>query len=355
MNAIDFSKKVVQWYQEHHRLLPWRQTKNPYRIWLSEIILQQTRVSQGLPYYRRFLRKYPHVKSLAAAPEQEVLRMWQGLGYYSRARNLLACARSLVTNYGGEFPHTFDELRRLKGVGDYTAAAIASFAFGERVAVVDGNVFRVLSRVFGVPDDIASPSGKKRFAELANALTPAIDPATHNQAIMEFGALLCTPRNPACDRCPLSFRCVAFSRGAQAEFPVKKKPRKVRRRFFYYIVVRRGDALLMRERTGSGIWKGLWDFPLLESGVRCKPGDLERQLRRSLGRKITPVVSREYKHVLSHQILFARFLEVNIAKGTGWPQGELFTSALPCGVRKIERLPKPVLVSRFLKDRGLKG
>lgn len=355
MNATVFSQKVVEWYQEHHRLLPWRQTRDPYKIWLSEIILQQTRVAQGLPYYRAFLRKYPRVTSLAAASEEEVLRVWQGLGYYSRARNLHACAKTIVNGYGGKFPQTFGALKRLKGIGDYTAAAIASFAFDERVAVLDGNVFRVLSRVFGIADDIASTGGKKKFANLAGKLLPAADSATHNQAIMEFGALMCTPRNPACDRCPLASGCFAFKHETQAELPVKRKPGKSKRRYFYYAVVRRAKSVLMTRRAGTDIWKGLWDFPLWESQRRLTRKECERQLRRHFRRDVVVIFSREYKHVLSHQVLFARFLEVDIADGHGWPARNPFSSAIPCGPRKVQQLPKPMLVTRYLEDRGFEG
>jgi A/G-specific adenine glycosylase len=353
MNATVFSEKVAEWYKEHHRLLPWRQTRNPYKIWLSEIILQQTRVAQGLPYYRAFLRRYPTVKSLAAASEQEVLRMWQGLGYYSRARNLHACAKTIAKNYHGKFPRTFAELKRLRGVGDYTAAAVASFAFHERVAVVDGNVFRVLSRVFGISDDIASTTGKKRFTALANSIIPACDPATHNQAIMEFGAMWCTPRNPQCDRCPLSRGCVARQRGLQAELPVKQRADKPRHRHFIYLVVRHGRSLLLKRRDDKDIWRGLWDFPLLESTRKLSDGELAKELGNMVTKSTPLIFSREYKHVLSHQIIFARFAEVNMRAGTKWPRGGFFSSAVPCGPQKIHRLPKPVLVTRYLEEKAL--
>ncbi|MBL7852336.1 MAG: A/G-specific adenine glycosylase [Cyclobacteriaceae bacterium] len=352
MKATVFSAKVVEWYQEHHRLLPWRQTRDPYKIWLSEIILQQTRVAQGLPYYRAFVRQYPNVRSLAAASEQEVLRMWQGLGYYSRARNLHACARMIAKKYQGNFPQTFVELKQLRGVGDYTAAAIASFAFGERVAVLDGNVFRVLSRVFGVSDDIASPAGKRKFMALANDLLPVKDSSTYNQAIMEFGALFCTPRSPSCDQCPLSAGCVAFRRGMQADLPVKRKSVKTKRRYFHYVVARRGKSVLMNRRTGQDIWKGLWDFPLVESETRLSKGELERTIKKVVGEGTSATVSPEYKHVLSHQVIAARFLEISIPKESDWPRGGLFASAIPCGPGKVQRLPKSVLVARYLRENG---
>lgn len=336
-------------------MLPWRETRDPYKIWLSEIILQQTRVAQGLPYYQAFLRQYPNVSALAAASEQEVLRLWQGLGYYSRARNLHACAQTIINVHGGKFPRTYADLKQLRGIGEYTAAAIASFAFGQRVAVVDGNVFRVLARVFALDDDIASPSGKRKFAALANTLIPEEDPALHNQAIMEFGALLCTPRNPGCDRCPLSAGCLGRRQGIQDDLPVKKRSAKGRQRHFAYIVVRRGNALLMKPRKGNDIWKGLWDFPLTESASPNSWRNVQRKLKTDLGVKTPVQISREYRHVLSHQVLHVRFLEVVLGAGKPWPTGQPFDGAIPCGARKVNQVPKPALVTRFLRERGLEG
>ena len=210
------SSKVVEWYEEHRRPLPWRRTRDPYRIWLSEIILQQTRVSQGLPYYKKFIQRYPTVQSLAVATERDVLRLWQGLGYYSRARNLRKCAITVLKDYNGKFPDNFTELKLRPGIGDYTAAAIASFSFGEPVAVLDGNVFRVLSRLFGIHDEVSSSVGKKKFATLANQLVPVDNPGQHNQAMMEFGALHCTPANPLCADCSLKTVCIRSCRSSKS-------------------------------------------------------------------------------------------------------------------------------------------
>ncbi|RZK92973.1 MAG: A/G-specific adenine glycosylase, partial [Hymenobacter sp.] len=256
---------MLAWYPRHRRDLPWRHTRDPYAIWLSEVILQQTRVAQGLPYYLDFLSSYPTVEALAAAPEQEVLRHWQGLGYYSRARNMHHTAQQIVREFGGRFPATYAGLRQLKGVGPYTAAAIASFAFDEAVAVLDGNVFRVLARIFGLHADIAAPSSRKEFQALADLHLPPSHAADFNQAIMEFGALQCTPAKPDCLFCPLQSECWAFQHGQVALLPVKAKAKAARTRHFHYLVLRHGGQLYLKERPGGDIWQGLYDFALVET------------------------------------------------------------------------------------------
>ena len=277
MKKEDFSKKLVEWYNDHHRTLPWRNTQDAYKIWLSEIILQQTRVAQGLPYYKKFILHYPNINSLAEAKEKEVLRLWQGLGYYTRARNLVKCAREVVKNYAGKFPGTFQELKKLPGIGDYTAAAIASFAFEEPVAVVDGNVYRVLSRIFGIDKNIASTEGKKFFFALANELIPVDQPGTYNQSVMEFGALHCLPLNPNCDDCIFKKNCVALKQEKIDILPVKIRRQKKTNRYFNYFLIRIGDKILMNERTGKDIWKGLLDFPLLETKRKKAAGEILRE------------------------------------------------------------------------------
>lgn len=366
MNPRLFSEKVVEWYLEHRRALPWRNTRDPYRIWLSEIILQQTRVAQGLPYYRAFVKRYPGVRQLAAASEREVLRLWQGLGYYSRARHLRECAKTVVEDFSGKFPSTSAKLRQLKGIGDYTAAAIASFAFNEPVAVVDGNVFRVLSRVFGVREDIASSKGKKVFTALANRLVPADQPRLHNEAVMEFGALHCTPRNPACHTCPFSRVCTARREGLQQILPIKRGKVSASHRRFYYIVLRDGDRWLMRKRQGRDIWKGLFDFPLVESQATLSPLKALKAWRENSGISVSihrrPFVFGPYRHVLTHQVIEARFVEVSVAEQYGGTdelssiardktlfkkEGVAFYSS-----RQVGKLPKSVLISRYLGERG---
>lgn len=352
MKDRDFSSKIVEWYQEHHRTLPWRKTRDPYKIWLSEIILQQTRVAQGLPYYLRFVKRYPSVTTLAAGTERDILRLWQGLGYYSRARNLRKCARAVVDDYNAKFPHSFTELKTLPGIGEYTAAAIASFSFDEQVAVVDGNVFRVLARVFGVHDDISTSKGKKKFAELANRLIPEGHPGQHNQAVMEFGATHCLPRNPKCDNCLFQKACFAYRHEVQHLLPVKEKAKKPTHRYFYYFVVRRGDKLLMRKRMPGDIWTGLYDFPLFEGTPRTSTKRIRAMVER--GNHITGnadkklIISGSYKHILSHQIIHARFVELAVKKKISFPTSKLFDGSAYYGARQIDRLPKPVLISRYL-------
>lgn len=352
-----FSKKIVEWYQADHRDLPWRNTQDPYKIWLSEIILQQTRVLQGLPYYQKFIQNYPTVASLAEAKEQEVLRLWQGLGYYTRARNLYKCAKEVVKNFKGKFPVTFEKLKTLPGVGDYTAAAIASFAFHQPVAVVDGNVYRVLSRVFGIDKDIASTAGKKFFSELANQLILIQDPGTYNQAVMEFGSTHCLPQNPKCGMCVFRVNCFAYQHEQQDTLPVKIKQQKITKRYFYYFLIRRGTKILMMRRTKKDIWNGLFDFLLHEERRPVDPAKIFTKLfspkREPLGALKKNRISKSYRHVLSHQVIHAHFLEVD------WPSGKDLPTLLPSATAKwfslkqIENLPKAVLITRYLEDSGI--
>jgi len=342
-----FSEKVVKWYERNKRDLPWRESTDPYKIWLSEIILQQTRVNQGLPYYLRFTERFPSVAALAQASEQEVLRLWQGLGYYTRARNLHKCAKKIVSDYKGVFPQSFAELKKLPGIGDYTAAAIASIAHQEPVAVVDGNVFRVLSRIFGIETEINSPKGKKIFTDLANKLISLKHPEKHNQAVMEFGALHCTPKNPSCSTCVFSVNCIAFKNNLQDTLPVKTKAKPVRKRYFYYFIFKKGKSLLMKQRKQKDIWLGLYDFFLIEKKKPSKINVLlqEEKLVDEL-KEDTLEISAAYKHVLSHQVIIARFILVENKKTISAYKNEFrFYSK-----SKIAELPKPVLISRFLQD-----
>jgi A/G-specific adenine glycosylase len=351
-----FSKKIAEWYEEYHRKLPWRASKDPYRIWLSEIILQQTRVSQGLPYYNKFIQNYPNIKVLAAAKEQEVLRHWQGLGYYTRARNLHACAKTIVKHHDGQFPRSFDALRRLPGIGVYTAAAVASFAFGERVAVVDGNVQRVLARIFGVEMEVTSADGKKHFWRLAQELISKDNPARHNQAIMEFGAMQCIPRNPPCDSCIFKNNCVAFKSQTQSLFPVKKKKQKAARRYFYYFLLEQNKKLFMVERKGQDIWKGLHDFPLHEEAKSSAAKKIIRKVfANKQGDSITKgfSISKSYKQVLTHQIIMARFIEVRSSDGKLPVHPFQKLEGTWHSAMSLEKIPKPVLISRFLRDRSI--
>lgn len=343
-----FATKIIEWYEENKRTLPWRQTKDPYKIWLSEIILQQTRVTQGLPYYQQFVKTFPTVFDLAKAPQLEVLRLWQGLGYYSRARNLHACAKSIVDNFDGKFPDTFEELKKLKGIGPYTAAAIASFAFKEPVAVVDGNVFRVLARIFGIENDISSPEGKKIFFEQANELISIEAPDLFNQAMMEFGALHCLPQNPKCDDCIFAKKCVANINSLQKELPFKSKKLKVRKRYLFYFVIQHKDQLLMKERGAKDIWQGLYDFYLLESKRLQK---VERLLKENI-LKNYPIQtsSNPIKHTLSHQQLIAKFFHVEIKSRKKFLEFVKVNQLQAFNKIEIEKLPKPILIEKYLKS-----
>lgn len=256
---------LLEWYARHGRDLPWRRTCDPYLIWLSEVILQQTRVAQGMEYYLRFTARWPQIGALAAATEDEVLKLWQGLGYYSRARNLHAAARTVAERFGGEFPKTYAEVRALPGVGDYTAAAICSAAYGLPHAVLDGNVFRVLSRLFDVETPIDTTAGRKAFAELAQSQLDPARPGLYNQAIMDFGALQCTPAQPGCGECPLAECCLALAAGTVAERPVKQGRTKVSDRWFNYLHITCGGKTLLVRREGRDIWRGLYEFPLMET------------------------------------------------------------------------------------------
>ena len=348
MGTRYFSKKIVEWYVENRRPLPWRETTDPYRIWLSEVILQQTRVKQGLPYYQQFVEKYPTVHHLATAPEQEVLRLWQGLGYYTRARNLHKCAKVIAEQHHGRFPGSSAELKALPGIGHYTAAAIASFAFGERVAVLDGNVFRILSRIFGIDTSVNSPEGTKQFSLLANELIPENDPALHNQAVMEFGALFCTPVNPRCQDCAFKESCIAFRKDLVTVLPIKTKRKQSRRRYFFYLVIERDKSLLMKKRQEKDIWHGLFDFVLIEKNKPAKTESLikEAEIQKWCHESDDLRISKTYKHILTHQTIHCRF--IHIKKKDPLLSGDhgfgFYSTA------EIERLPKPALISRFLQE-----
>jgi A/G-specific adenine glycosylase len=309
---MNFTDELVQWYHKNKRDLPWRNTTDAYVIWLSEIILQQTRVEQGLPYFYRFVERYPDVSSFAAAHEDEVLKLWQGLGYYSRGRNMLKTAQLVQEQYHGKFPQNYDELIKLKGIGEYTAAAIASFSANEPKAVVDGNVNRVLARYFGIYEPINSTTGKKTFQALANDLLNQQAPALHNQAMMEFGAMLCKPKNPACGICPVHTGCVAFISNATNALPVKLKTVKVRERFLNYFLITDGDTILMNKRGDKDIWANMYDLPMVETTSLLPVNELADlpQVRDIFGAgiKITGDIPVQ-RHILTHQRLHIRLIK----------------------------------------------
>ena len=356
-----FATTLEHWYERHKRDLPWRHTRDPYLIWLSEIILQQTRVAQGKPYYNRFVAAYPTVTDMARADEREILRLWQGLGYYSRARNLHRTARYVTTELTGKFPDNYRDLLKMSGIGVYTAAAIASFAFGERVPVVDGNVYRVLARVFGIDEDITTTKAKKTFAALAARLiVPATDPAIYNQAIMEFGAIQCTPVSPDCLLCPLQQQCQAYLTGRQHRLPVKAKKAPVRERFFVYLVFHSAGKLALRERTERDVWQNLHDFYLLEtdsSGFSLASANgldgvlqqlnLGDPVREAVRQGTLSTLPAESTQLLSHQRIHARFFLIDVP--------ETLTNSLSSELQwydndAINHLPKPVLITNYLEN-----
>ncbi|WP_428743559.1 A/G-specific adenine glycosylase [Tenacibaculum sp.] len=339
------ANKLIYWYLQNKRELPWRKTNDPYRVWLSEIMLQQTRVAQGLPYFLKFTEAFPTVFDLAKANEGKVLKLWQGLGYYSRARNLHFTAKYIVKELNGVFPENYKGLLQLKGVGDYTASAIASICYDEPVAVVDGNVYRVLSRYFGIATPINSTKGIKEFKELAQTLIDASQPGVYNQAIMDFGALHCKPQNPLCNECPVSDSCVALAKNSINDLPVKEKKIKIKKRYFNYLVpITDDNQTVLEERTGKGIWQGLYQFPLLEAKNEIDEKELikHEQFIKLFPQETTVSLfnNENIVHKLSHQHLITRFWVVKTkdvnGKTMSWS--------------KVKKQPVPVLIDKFLEE-----
>lgn len=347
---MSFSKILINWYLHHKRDMPWRKTRDPYKIWLSEIILQQTRVAQGLPYYLAFTEAFSTVQDLAAASEEKVLKLWQGLGYYSRGRNLHTSAKMIVEEFNGIFPSTYNDIIKLKGVGDYTASAIASISFNEPTAVVDGNVYRVLSRVYGIDTPINSTSGIKEFKALAQELIDKKHPADFNQAIMEFGAIQCKPQNPYCLHCIFNDRCVALQKNNIRELPVKIKKTKIKHRYLNYIVFQSQDnKTFIRQRTGKGIWQGLYEFPFIETEKTLKELDKKQLQENGLDNiksnpltinNITRYNEKLIVHKLSHQHLHTTFWIIDT---TSIPEDAI-------SFNDLKEFPIPVLIANFIKQ-----
>jgi A/G-specific adenine glycosylase len=341
-----FANSLIQWYLENKRDLPWRNTNNPYPIWLSEIMLQQTRVAQGLPYFLRFIEAFPRVFDLANANEEEVLKLWQGLGYYSRARNLHKTAQYIAFELNGDFPKNFKELLKLKGIGEYTAAAIASFAHNESVPVVDGNVFRVLSRYFDIETDIASAGAKKEFTALANELLPKDKAALFNQAIMEFGALQCVPKNPDCQNCIFNNSCLALQKRKVNQLPVKLKKTKITSRYFNYLIfIDENENTIINKRTEKGIWHNLYEFPLIETTSLKDDEEIlslinEQQFISNTIERISLYNNTNIIHKLSHQHLYIRFY------------GLKFDHKIPEAKSReeIQKLPFPIAIHNFMQS-----
>ena len=346
-NTTFFRNKLISWYLENKRELPWRKTNDPYYVWLSEIILQQTRVAQGLPYYLAFVEAFPTVFDLAKAPQEKVLKLWQGLGYYSRARNLHASAQYVSENLNGTFPTSYKGLLELKGVGDYTASAIASICFNDPEAVVDGNVYRVLARVFGIATPINSTAGKKEFKSLAQQLIDTKQPGTYNQAVMEFGARHCVPQNPQCETCIFNERCEDYRKDLVSSLPVKLKKNKVKKRYFNYMVLlsENGETVL-NQRTAKGIWRQLYEFPLIESDKEVSENELVTlESFQSFSEKIEIDSISLYNetsvvHKLSHQHLFTRFWVVEVS--------EIKQKTIPFS--EIQQYAVPVLIENFISN-----
>ena len=358
MNA-EITPVLLQWYSLNKRDLPWRHTTDPYKIWLSEIILQQTRVNQGLAYYQRFITQYPDIFHLANASSDEVYKLWQGLGYYNRANNLIKCAQIVAKEQHGVFPEKLSELKKLPGIGDYTAAAIASLAFKQTHPVVDGNVFRVLSRIFGINTPINSSQGKKVFTEVARQLLEKYPPDLFNQALMEFGALACTPKAPSCETCPLQVQCFAYKYQKQDNFPVKRPKAKVGKRFIYYFVFqteeRGSPAFYLKKRTGKDIWRNLYDFPSVEQNraftsplgaLECFPEkDWIANDKASIGK-----VSKTYVHQLTHLKIAACFIPVILHSKL---QLDSKNSLLLISQNDLNKYPVSRLVAKYLTDQEI--
>lgn len=337
-----FAKQLLSWHHlENNRVLPWKGEKDPYKIWLSEIILQQTRAEQGLPYYERFIAAYPTIEALAAAPDQEVFKLWQGLGYYSRCRNLLATARQVVAEYGGKFPDQYAQIIKLKGIGPYTAAAIASFAFGIAVPVIDGNVYRVIARYFAAPEPIDTTTGKKKFYELVNSVFDERQPAAFNQAIMDLGASVCMPKQAKCEACFLSSGCTAFRQDNVYAFPVKTKKIAVRNRYFNYYILEVNDELYLQQRPSGDVWHDLYEFFLVES----ENADAIDFLDHSLIEEVKPQVFTARQR-LTHQLIASRFSIIKLRKkpASGFSNGVWIKKI------NVKNYPFPKTIISFLEE-----
>lgn len=338
-----FNTLIVNWFRQNARNLPWRSSNDPYKIWLSEIILQQTRVNQGLDYYIKFTEAFPTVFDLAAASEDEVLNLWQGLGYYSRARNLHYSAKYIVNDHQGKFPNSFESIKKLKGVGDYTAAAIASIAYNLPHAAIDGNVYRVLSRYLEIDTPIDSTKGKKEFQQVANELLNRNNPGDYNQGIMELGALICLPVNPKCDVCPVADSCSALMNKTQSNYPVKEKKLKVKNRYFNYLIISDNTSLFIKKREKGDIWQGLYDFPLIETSQAENTIQIEVE-----GLKNKNILKDiELKHILTHQKIYARFW---IAQCKDLNTINSNKKWIKVNINELEDFPLPQLLIRYIES-----
>lgn len=348
---MNFTSTISNWYRNNKRDLPWRKTRQAYPIWVSEVILQQTRVNQGMDYYHRFLEAFPTVVDLANASEEQVLSIWKGLGYYSRARNMHATAKRVADEFDGNFPFDYERLILLKGIGPYTAAAISSICGNEPRPVVDGNVIRVFSRIFGIHEPAGSGQSHKKVYEKSLSFIDHNEPGNYNQAVMEFGALFCKPRQPLCDECVFKEDCYAFKTGRVSELPVPKTPVVQRERFFNYLVFSRDDgALLMQKRTGKDVWKKLWEFPLVETDKALSADipshPLAELMHEESGGKVIPEYS-DTRHILTHQIIHARFFKMDFAPEPMAVKDNYYWQPDPL----ISGLPVARMIEKFLEEK----
>lgn len=350
-NKSQVSALLVRWYHENKRDLPWRDTQDPYKIWISEIILQQTRVNQGLDYYNRFIARFPNVITLAEASEEDVLKLWQGLGYYSRARNLHKAAKQIVSNHQGKYPDNYHDIISLSGIGAYTAAAICSFAYNLPFAAVDGNVYRVLSRIFGIDTPIDSPAGIKTFQHIAQDILDKNNPGINNQAIMEFGALQCVPASPNCESCPLKGICISFASNLTNLLPVKTKKIKTRKRYFNYLFIKNYNHTYLQKRTGDDVWKNLYEFPLIEDDRLLEINELFhhenfKKITIDIASEITiKLLSQPVKHVLTHQQIFAQFFLIEIKE-----KNEIINKLEETEITTVDKYPVSRLMDLFIKN-----
>jgi A/G-specific adenine glycosylase len=348
---MNFSQEIINWYNLNKRDLPWRNTNDPYKIWLSEIILQQTKVDQGLPYYHKFCEKFPDIQSLANAKEEEILKLWQGLGYYSRARNLHFASKQIINSYDSKFPSKHKDILSLKGVGEYTAAAIASFAYNLPYAVVDGNVFRLLSRFYGINTPINSSAGKKIFAELAQSILDKKRANINNQSIMEFGALMCKPKNPNCNECPLKDSCKAFLTNEIDNLPVKIKNRKQKHLYFEYLFITHQGETYLNKRIEKGIWQNLYEFPTVEFDQKESEDKVKETIENQSFLKNTNIEivksTETQKHILSHRIIHGRLWHVESYSKLNHPK---WTAV---DLKSINKYPMSRLMEIFLESKFL--
>jgi A/G-specific adenine glycosylase len=349
-NLKFFSKTLLRWNQyENTRQMPWKGESNPFRVWISEIILQQTRVQQGLDYYNRFIKAFPDIKSLATADEKEVYKLWEGLGYYSRCKNLMISAKQIYYERNGEFPRNYEEIIALKGIGSYTAAAIASFAFNLPYAVLDGNVFRLLSRFFGIEIPVNTTEGKKYYGKLAQSLLDKKNPGIYNQALMDFGAVVCKPAAPLCLECPFQKKCIAFQQKKVSVLPVNTKKLTLKNRFFNYLLVHYKSTFYVHKRTDKDIWENLYEFILLETDEMLNEKAVKEKIRQILNRGNYTInfISAEKSQRLTHQIITGRFIHIEVNEPV------FYKDYFPADKSQLELLPFPKLVTSYLKDKNV--